>query len=55
MNWTDRMRIAMQAMKEACNENEDWFYCIECPFCKYCEVLESAPETYNDVFNGLNW
>jgi hypothetical protein len=55
MDWKEKMWIAMQTMKEACNENEDGFSCVECPFCKYCEVLESDPETCNDVFNGLTW
>lgn len=55
MDWKDRMWIAMQEMKEACNDNEDGFSCVECPFCKYCEVLESDPETCNDVFDGLKW
>lgn len=31
MDWKEKMWIAMQAMKEACNENEDGFSCVECP------------------------
>ena len=56
MDWKDKMRIAMQEMKEACMYNK-YGFCgqFDCPFGKYCEVLELDPETRNDVFDGLNW
>lgn len=56
MDWKDRMRIAMQDMKEACNDSrKETDSCILCPFFKYCIALEENRETSADVFDGLSW
>lgn len=56
MNWKDRMLIAMQEMKEACNDSrKEADSCVYCPFFKYCVALEENRETSADVFDGLTW
>ena len=56
MDWKDRMWIAMQDMKEACNDSrKEDDSCILCPFFKYCIALEDNNETSADVFDGLSW
>ncbi len=42
MDWTDRMKKAMTDLQSACKENEEWNDCWECPFKRFCDVLEET-------------
>lgn len=44
MDWIDEMKEAIETLKTACDKNEMneiWGACVECPFDKYCTVLEN--------------
>ena len=41
MDWIDEMKEAIEILKTACDKNEIWGACVECPFDKYCTVLEN--------------
>lgn len=39
MDWKDKMKKAMKAIKEACEENTSWIGCCQCPFLTCCNVM----------------
>ena len=51
MEWVEEMKTAMKMMKSACNKNDMWLKCKNCPFDKYCDVLEDhgmlVPEAWD--------
>lgn len=47
MNWIDKMKMAMELMKEACKNRTN---CCICPFTRYCDLLEN-----NDYYGKLEW
>lgn len=52
MHWIEKMEIAMKLMKEACKERTN---CADCPFEKYCDVLELEGEEYNPDMLPFNF
>ncbi|MDV3427432.1 MAG: hypothetical protein LIR50_10260 [Bacillota bacterium] len=48
MNWKDKMKKAMKAIKEASGENASWDNCYHCPFLACCNAMGheglSAPD-----------
>jgi len=47
MDWKDKMKKAMKAIKEACEENTTWIGekredCCQCPFFICCNTIELA-------------
>lgn len=53
MTWQTKMGQAMDAMREACRENNDWTKCHTCPFDIYCTALMGA-KLFNP-FEGIEW
>lgn len=51
MNWTNKMKEGMKIMKEACREAG---FCSDCPFSKYCDILTSSDDFYNEWIFGNN-
>ena len=47
MYWIDKMKMAMELMKEACKERDN---CCACPFTRYCDLLEN-----NDHYGEPEW
>lgn len=51
MDWTEKMAKAIRDLQNACNENDEWRGCWECPFKKFCDILEETgvgnPEEWN--------
>jgi len=45
MNWIDKMKKGMEIIKEACQETD---FCCDCPFSKYCDILASSDNIYNE-------
>ncbi len=43
MHWTNKMKLAMELMKEACKERDN---CGTCPFTRYCDLLENHDYDY---------
>lgn len=39
MDWKDKMKKAMKAIKEACEENTTWTGCHQCPFFICCTAM----------------
>ena len=39
MDWKSKMFLGMKMIQEACQENENWNRCAECPFDACCTVL----------------
>ena len=66
-NWIEEMKTAMQAVKTACEHNDDWTQCYFCPFADVCNLLDlradddgkddcSAYEPHNwDVDEGVKF
>ena len=40
MEWADEIKKAMMMLKNACNKNDMWLKCKDCPFDAYCDVLD---------------
>ncbi len=40
MDWIEDMKLAMLRMQMACQSNDKWNECQNCPFDEYCTVLE---------------
>lgn len=39
MDWVEKMKVAMLRVQEACQTNDKWSNCQNCPFDEYCTVL----------------
>lgn len=50
MHWIEKMENAMKLMKEACKDRTN---CADCPFEKYCDLLEG--EEYNSDMLPYNF
>ena len=50
MYWIEKMKKAMELMKEACKERTN---CADCPFEKYCDLLEG--EDWDDEMLPFNF
>lgn len=53
MDWKSKMRFGMKMIQEACQENESWDRCAECPFDAYCTVL--MDEHLISPLDGVNF
>lgn len=53
MTWQTKMGQAMDAMREACRENNDWTKCHTCPFDIYCTALMDV-KLFNPL-EGIEW
>ena len=42
MDFTIKIKEAMELLHEACAMNEEWANCARCPFDDYCDALEEA-------------
>lgn len=42
IEWKNKIRDAMDLLKEACQENKEWSKCQDCPFNEYCKVIIEA-------------
>ena len=51
MDWKEKMFLSMKQTQEACQENENWYHCAECPFDEYCTALMN--EELIDSFKGI--
>lgn len=40
MDWKEKMIEAMKNLQDACNMNDEWAKCNECPFRAYCDSIE---------------
>jgi acetyl-CoA carboxylase beta subunit len=38
--WQKKMIEAMKNLQDACNMNDEWAKCNECPFRAYCDSIE---------------
>ena len=47
MEWIEKMKTAMNLIKETCSEHESWTQCVECPFNEYCDYILAGQ---NDVW-----
>lgn len=45
MDWKERMIKGMEIIKKACH---DAVFCCDCPFSKYCDILASSDDIYNE-------
>ena len=53
MDWKSKMSLGMKMIQEACQDNEKWNHCAECPFDAYCTAL--MDENLIDPFEGVNF
>ncbi len=53
MDWKSKMFLGMKMIQRACQENENWDHCAECPFNAYCTAL--MEENLIDPFKGVNF
>ncbi len=53
MDWKSKMFLGMKMIQRACQENEEWDHCAECPFDTYCTAL--MEKNLIDPFEGLNF
>lgn len=53
MDWKQKMTEGMRLISEACNANDEWDKCKECPFDAYCTAL--MDENLIDPFEGSIW
>lgn len=42
MDFTVKIKVAMELLHEACKMNDEWANCSDCPFVDYCDALEEA-------------
>lgn len=58
-NWIEEMKTAMRAIKTACEHNEDWTECRNCPFAEVCDLLDLSAmdngEEDPSVYEPHNW
>lgn len=45
MDWKERMTKGMEIIEKACH---DAVFCCDCPFSKYCDILASSNDIYNE-------
>ena len=50
MTWIDEMKEAMKAIQRACEKNDEWNRCCECPFTEYCSAIE-----HEDLGEPITW
>ena len=51
MDWRDKMRLGIELIHEACEQDMQGKMCYECPFDKICDVIVDA---YKANANGFN-
>ena len=40
MDFTVKIKEAMELLHEACKMNDEWVDCAKCPFNEYCNAIE---------------
>lgn len=40
MDFTIKIKEAMELLREACKMNNEWTNCAECPFYQFCVAIE---------------
>lgn len=51
--WQEKMIEGMRLIKEACQANDSWNKCHNCPFDQYCSALMEAEII--DQYQGIDW
>lgn len=40
MDWKEKIEKAMIMLSEGCEEQTEWTKCKECPFIRFCDIIE---------------
>ena len=51
MDWRDKMRLGVELIHEACEQDMQSKNCHDCPFDKICDIIVEAYNTNPSRFN----
>lgn len=51
MDWKEEMKMGMLMIQSACQKNESWGKCHECPFDDFCDAIYDETFHFPDEWN----
>ena len=51
MDWKEEMKMGMLMIQSACQKNEGWGECYECPFNNFCDYIYDETSQFPDEWN----
>lgn len=50
-DWKEEMKMGMLMIQSACQKNESWGKCHECPFDDFCDYIYDETSQFPDEWN----